>query len=74
MNIFSGEDFYYKYPHGDEVYNVVAAYICKEFDGNIKKDNYEVEEIKFFNINDIPDNISPPDKPVIQEFLKRIKT
>src|SRR5690606_14978802 len=66
MNIFSGEDLYYKYPHGDEVYNVVAAYICNEFDGYIKKDNHEVEEIKFFSMNDIPDNISPPDKPVIK--------
>lgn len=74
MNIFSGEELYYKYPHGDEVYNVVAAYICSEFAGNIKKDNHEVEEIKFFNINDIPENINPPDKPVIQEFLRRIKT
>lgn len=74
MNIFSGEDLYYKYPHGDEVYNVVAAYICNEFDGNIKKDNHEVVEIKFFNVNDIPDNINPPDKPAIQEFLERIKT
>jgi len=74
MNIFSGEDLYYKYPHGDEVYNVVAAYICNEFDGNIKKDNHEVAEIKFFNVDDIPDNISPPDKPVIQKFLERLKT
>ncbi|MCM3633540.1 NUDIX hydrolase [Paenibacillus camelliae] len=73
MNVFSGEDLYYKYPHGDEVYNVVAAYICNEFDGSIKKDHREVDEIKFFNINNIPKNISPPDKPTIQEFLRRIE-
>ena len=73
MNIFSGEDLYYVYPNGDKVFNVVAAYICNEFDGNIKQDYHEVEEIKFFNINEIPDNISPPDKPAIQELLKRIK-
>ena len=23
---FSGKDFYYQYPHGDEVYNVVTAF------------------------------------------------
>jgi 8-oxo-dGTP pyrophosphatase MutT (NUDIX family) len=72
MNIFSGDELYYKYPNGDEVYNVVAAYICKEFDGTLKQDDIEVEEIKFFNIKDIPDNISPPDKPVIQEYKRRI--
>jgi 8-oxo-dGTP pyrophosphatase MutT (NUDIX family) len=37
MNIFSGDELYYKYPNGDEVYNVVAAYICKEFDGMLKQ-------------------------------------
>jgi hypothetical protein len=34
--------------------------------------NNEAEEIKFFNIKDLPDNISPPDKPVIQEYIRRI--
>ncbi|WP_461671143.1 NUDIX hydrolase, partial [Mycobacterium tuberculosis] len=33
LDIFSGPELYYKYPHGDEVFNVVAAYICKEFEG-----------------------------------------
>jgi 8-oxo-dGTP pyrophosphatase MutT (NUDIX family) len=74
MNIFSGDELYYKYPHGDEVYNVVAAYVCKDFDGTLIQDYSEVEEINFFNIKEIPDDISPPDKPVIQEYLRRIYT
>ncbi|SDT24201.1 NUDIX domain-containing protein [Paenibacillaceae bacterium GAS479] len=31
FNVFSGKELYYQYPHGDEVYNVVAAYICHEY-------------------------------------------
>lgn len=37
FNIYSGEKFYYQYPHGDEVYNVVAAYICKDYEGVLRK-------------------------------------
>ena len=67
---FSGKDFYYKYPHGDEVYNVVTAYICRDYEGVLKRDENEVEELKFFKLTEIPSNISPPDLPIIKEFLQ----
>jgi 8-oxo-dGTP pyrophosphatase MutT (NUDIX family) len=72
LDVFSGQELYYKYPHGDEVYNVVAAYICKEFDGVINHDESEVAELRFFVIEELPDNISPPDKPILHAFLKRL--
>lgn len=36
LNIFSGMDLYYKYPHGDEVYNVVAAYVCRDYEEELR--------------------------------------
>ncbi len=73
LDIFSGQELYYQYPHGDEVYNVVAAYVCKEYAGVIKGDEMEVQDIQFFKLNEIPNQISPPDLPVISRFLKEIK-
>ncbi|MNH83712.1 NUDIX domain protein [compost metagenome] len=73
LDVFSGMDLYYQYPHGDEVYNVVVAYICREYQGNISRDEKEVKDIKFFNIQDIPSEISPPDLPVINKFLKKMR-
>lgn len=66
---FSGKEFYYKYPHGDEVYNVVTAFICKNYEGSIKFDESEATDIRFFDLTDLP-VISPPDDPVIKDFLK----
>lgn len=66
---FSGKEFYYKYPHGDEVYNVVTAFICKNYEGSIKFDESEATDIRFFDLTDLP-VISPPDNPVIKDFLK----
>lgn len=71
FNVYSGEDFYYKYPHGDEVYNVVTAYICRDYEGILRRDENEVEELKFFKFTEIPSNISPPDLPIIKEFLQK---
>ncbi|MCA1057678.1 NUDIX hydrolase [Rossellomorea aquimaris] len=71
FNVYSGSDFYYQYPHGDEVYNVVTVYICRDYEGRLRKDENEVEELKFFNMADIPSTISPPDLPIINEFIQK---
>ena len=71
FNVFSGQDFYYKYPHGDEVYIVVTAYICRDYGGGLKREESEVQELKFFNLTELPSNISPPDLPIINEFIQK---
>ena len=72
FNVYSGENFYYKYPHSDEVYVVVAAFICYDYDGILRKDEDEVEQLKYFKLTDLPDNISPPDWPIIAAFTKDV--
>jgi len=72
FNVYSGEQFYYKYPHGDEVYNVVTAYICDEYEGILKIDENESQAISFFSLKSLPTNISPPDFPIISELFDKI--
>lgn len=69
FNVFSGKEFYYKYPNGDEVYNVIAAYVCTDFEGEIKMDENEVQDLRFFHLGELPTNISPHDMPIIQEYI-----
>lgn len=71
FNVFSGEEYYYKYPHGDEVYNVVTVYICRDYEGVLRKEEDEVKELKFYHYTDIPSNINPPDLPIINEYIQR---
>ena len=72
FNVYSGDEFYYEYPHGDEVYNVVTAYICTDYEGVLNKDESEVKELYFFHFNELPSNISPPDLPIIKEYLQGV--
>ena len=72
LDIFSGKRFYYKYPHGDEVYNVVTAYVCSEYDGQLVIDENEVQALSFFHFDELPENISPPDAPIIKQCIKEI--
>ncbi len=54
LQTFSGKEFYYKYPNGDESYNVIALYKVTEFKGNLKINDNEGLDLKFFSINNFP--------------------
>ena len=69
FNIYSRSQLYYKYPDGNEVYNVTATYICKDYTGLIVVDKSEGKDAKFFSIDDIPKAISPPMKIIIDDFI-----
>jgi len=69
FNVYSGEEFYYKYPHGDEVYNVITTFICTEYEGVMKKDENEVLDLEFFHYDDLPSTLNTPEIPIINEFI-----
>ena len=56
---------------GNEVYNVTATYLCKEYSGQIVVDLSEGRDAKFFSLEDIPTNLSSTIKGIIEEFLSR---
>lgn len=69
--INSGPDTHYVYPNGDEVSNVEIIYICNKYHGTLKKQDEEIETLKFFDIKDVTmDMISPPIRPVFIKYLR----
>ncbi|MDJ0590711.1 MAG: NUDIX domain-containing protein [Pleurocapsa sp. MO_226.B13] len=70
FDLFSGRELIYQHPNGDVIVNVVAVYISREFRGELKVDEEEGTEIRFFELNKLPQNISPPDRPVIESYLR----
>lgn len=69
FGLFSGKELIYEYPHGDVVVNVTAVYTSRKFTGKLKADLKEGYEVQFFNLNKLPLEISPPDRPVIERYL-----
>jgi 8-oxo-dGTP pyrophosphatase MutT (NUDIX family) len=70
FGVFSGPDLYYKYPNGDEVYNVTIVYLSRDVSGDIHL-NGEHAEYRWFATDEIPEDISPPIIPVIEQFKRR---
>ena len=70
FGIFSGKDMHYIYPNGDEVSNVDIVYICRNYTGTLGKQENEVEELKFFALNEIPQKISPPVQKPLNQWIE----
>lgn len=71
----SGMEAHYIYPNGDEVYNVEVIYICRKFHGEIRRQEEELEELRFFDLSEFPEmnEISPPIRPVMRRYLEMRK-
>lgn len=69
FGVFSGPELYYKYPNGDEVYNVTIVYHSNEWQGDVQI-NDEHTEYSWFPRDKIPspELISPPIIPIIEKF------
>ena len=72
--INSGPEVHYVYPNGDEVSNIEIVYLCRKYHGQIKRQETEMEELRFFSPEKIDlEMISPPIRPVLRQYLTRIK-
>ena len=54
LNVFSGEDFYFKYPNGDELYSVVALYLANDVTGELKITDDESFKLDYFSKDNLP--------------------
>lgn len=72
FGVFSGEEQHYIYPNGDEVSTVDIVYICRSYSGELKMQEEEVTELRFFDIDDLPP-LSPPTVTPMKEYIRKRK-
>ena len=73
FGIYSGCELHYVYPNGDEVSNIDIVFLCKRFSGKLKCQMGEVDELRFFSVDEIPENISKPVRKPIQDWVDKHK-
>ncbi|AZJ20372.1 DNA mismatch repair protein MutT [Bacillus wiedmannii] len=73
ISVFSGKEFFVKLPNGDEFYSITIAYLCKDITGGtLKADGLESLHVQFFDLNGLPEKISPFIKKLIERNLVSI--
>ena len=70
---YSGKNLHHIYPNGDEIYGVEEAYIIDSFEGKMHADEDEVSELKWFDIDSLPEDIHKPDIELIDDVIDYIK-
>ena len=58
-----------EFENGDEVSNVDIVYICKDYSGELHCQPGEVDDLKYFEIDKIPDNISKPIEKALKQYI-----
>lgn len=71
FNVYSGEEQHWTYPDGNEVYFINIAYITNRFKGFMKVDGVESKELKFFEVENLPKEITPSNKPILSDVKSR---
>lgn len=74
FGVFSGKELHYVYPNGDEVSNIDIVFICRDFSGTLKAQTGEVDELEFFDIDELPSDIWMPVKGSIEKYVKMKKS
>ena len=69
VNIYSGDKMHFVYPNNDEVFIIAAIYLVKEYEGELKPDYEEVSEVKWFDIDNLPNNLHQPDIQAIRDII-----
>lgn len=72
LNVFSGESYYFKNKNGDEVYSVTAVFMSNDYEGKLKRDGYETKKLKFFDLSNLPENLTDEYKGYILPFSSLI--
>lgn len=66
----SGEKMHYTYPNGDEVYISEVVFLCRKYQGELKVQETEVQEQQFFDLDKLPENISPINRDVLRMLVE----
>jgi 8-oxo-dGTP pyrophosphatase MutT (NUDIX family) len=70
FGVFSGKELYYRYPSGEEVYNVSIVYLAHDIYGKIKLLDKEHYDFQYFELEHLPKNISPPIQPILRKLME----
>ncbi|RFU40855.1 NUDIX domain-containing protein [Actinomadura logoneensis] len=75
LDVFSGAEYYYRFPHGDEIYTVTAAYLARvRSDAVLDVDPREAREARFFDIDDVPEDVLATERPIIARYAAHLKS
>lgn len=70
MALYSGPCQRFKYPNGDEIQCFSVAFIVREWTGEPKADGVEGSEVRFWPIDELPEDLVPIHAKTLNDFRR----
>ena len=71
FGVYSGEELFHTYPDGNEVAFVIIYWLCNDFSGELKPQADEVSELRWFDIDDMPTNLTRSAVKAMADFTEK---
>jgi 8-oxo-dGTP pyrophosphatase MutT (NUDIX family) len=68
VDLFSGPENFEVLPNGHQVYAVTAVYATTELSGAERLDASEVRELRYFDLDDLPENMRRSSRAVLERY------
>lgn len=69
--VYSGSEYFHRYPNGDEMYNVGAVYAARGMCGTPTSAAAETSELAFFDLAALPADLGDISRRVLDRYLRR---
>jgi 8-oxo-dGTP pyrophosphatase MutT (NUDIX family) len=69
LGIWSGPDYFFEYPNGDQVYKITAVYVAQSAGGPPRPDLAETLDARFVDPFSLPDNLFVQERTFIEAYL-----
>ncbi|UOE95053.1 NUDIX hydrolase [Alkalihalobacillus sp. LMS39] len=69
VDVMSGKELYFKYPNGDEVYNVISIYLAEGINGKLAMNDSENLALNYFSLNNPPSKMDERAKIIIKKYF-----
>jgi ADP-ribose pyrophosphatase YjhB (NUDIX family) len=73
FGVFSGPEYFYTYPNGDQVSNVTVVYLASSPQQPLRPDQIESQQVQFFELDELPGHIISSDKPIIEYYARWLR-
>jgi ADP-ribose pyrophosphatase YjhB (NUDIX family) len=73
LSVFSGPEQYFRYPNGDQVFNVTTVYTATARGWALRLDPEEAIAARLFSMDALPEDVIAPEVPILEEYLRTVK-
>jgi 8-oxo-dGTP pyrophosphatase MutT (NUDIX family) len=74
LGVLSGKEYFFEYPNGDQIYNVGAVFVSRNWTGIPKADLLEGSEVRFFALDELPElqsSLATDALEMLKKYLER---